>query len=183
MKAYIDSGVFIDYLIGRGHAGPHLRSAARRGRDPAQLGLDAEACLIRLSKGHTAITSSLTCYEVEEALYRVLSRSAKGVAHSNRYIVPAARAVITQTLMTIDQFGIQVMDLTSETVLEQCKNVLLQMRGVRAADALHVTTALLNDVDLILSTDEDVLQLDGALQTRAGTVLRCLDTNDALKLL
>ena len=111
MNAYIDSGVFIDYLVGRGHAGPYLRAADRRGRTPAQLGQDAEACLTRLATGHVTLTSSLTCYEVEEALYRELKRSATGVAHGDRFIVPAARAVITQTLVTINLFVIRMVDL------------------------------------------------------------------------
>jgi hypothetical protein len=183
VKAYLDSGVFIDYLIGRGHAGPFLRSAGRRGRTPAQLGADAEACLMKLAGSHVSLTSSLTCYEVEEAMYGELKRSATGVTHGGKYIIPAARAVMTQTLMTIDGFGIQVVDLTSQVVIAQCNNFDLQMRGVRAADALHVTTALLNSADLLISADDDVLALDSLYQTAAGATLRCLDTDAALVLL
>lgn len=180
MKAYLDSGVFIDYLVGRSHAGPYLRSASRRGRTPAQLGTDAEACLKKLATGHIALTSSLTCYEVEEALYAELKRSASGVSHGNRFIVPAARAVITQTLVTIDLFGIQLVDLTPAIVTAQCQNLELQKRGIRAADALHVTTALLAGADLLITADEDVLRLDHLLPTAGGTLLRCLDTDLAI---
>jgi hypothetical protein len=74
MRAYLDSGIFLDYLIGRGHAGAYLRTADRRGRLPAQLGEDAEACLTLLAAKHEAFTSSLTCYEVEEAM-RVMQNS------------------------------------------------------------------------------------------------------------
>jgi predicted nucleic acid-binding protein len=183
VKAYLDSGIFIDYLINRGHAGPYLRLSDRRGRSPAQLGLDAEACLTRLAANHHALTSSLTCYEVEEAMYRELRRSASGVPHGAKYLIPAARAVLTQTLMTIEAFGIELVELTQEVVLTQCRDIALQMKGVRAADALHVTTALLHDADLLLSTDQDILHLDGELKTITGKALRCLDTDAAIGLL
>jgi len=183
VNAYIDSGVFIDYLVGRGHAGPYLRSADRRGRTPAQLGQDAEACLTRLATGHVTLTSPLSCYEVEEALYRELKRSATGVAHGDRFIIPAARAVITQTLVTINLFGIRMVDLTSAIIAAQCQNIELQMRGVRAADALHVTTAVLAGAEMIISTDDDILKLDGVFTAGNGTPLRCVDTDIALTLI
>ena len=183
MNAYIDSGVFIDYLVGRGHAGPYLRSADRRGRTPVQLGQDAEACLTKLAAGHLTLTSALTCYEVEEALYRELKRSATGVAHGDRFIVPAARAVITQTLVTISLFGIRMVELTSAIVAAQCQNIELQMRGVRAADALHVTTAVVSGAEVMLSSDDDILKLDGVFTAASGTPLRCVDTDVALTLI
>jgi predicted nucleic acid-binding protein len=74
-------------------------------------------------------------------------------------------------------------ELTQEVVLTQCRDIALQMKGVRAADALHVTTALLHDADLLLSTDQDILHLDGELKTITGKALRCLDTDAAIGLL
>lgn len=183
MKAYLDSGVFIDYLVGRGHTGAYLRSTERRGRKPAQLGKDAEACLKKLSSGHSAITSSLTCYEVEEALYRELKRSATEIDHADRFIIPAARAVITQALVTIELFGIEMVDLTPAIVKAQCQNLELQTRGIRAADALHVTTAMLLGADILMTSDEDLLHLDNIFTNRAGTVLRCVETHTAIGLL
>jgi predicted nucleic acid-binding protein len=183
VNAYLDSGVFIDYLIGRGHAGAYLRAADRRGRAPARLGQDAENCLTRLAGGHVVMTSTLTCYEVEEALYGELKRSASGIAHGNRFIVPAARAMITQTLMTINLFGIRMMDLTAAIVTAQCQNLELQMRGVRAADALHVTTAVVSGADLVITADDDILKLDGVLTATSGAPLRCIDTDMALTLI
>lgn len=183
MRAYIDTGVFIDYLIGRGHAGPYLRTADRRGRSPAQLGSDAEACLTRLTAQHQALTSSLTCYEAEEAMYGELARSVSGITNARKYLIPAARAVMTQTLMTINNFGIELVELTKDVVLAQGQNLILQMKGVRAADALHVTTALLHDADLLISSDEGILDLDGEMKTLAGKVLKCTDTDAALGIL
>ena len=183
MKAYLDSGVFIDYLIGRGHAGAYLRSADRRGRLPAQLGLDAEECLTRLAARHHALTSSLTGYEVEEAMFKELRKSTSGIPYAAKYIIPAARAVMTQTLMTIDNFSVELVDLTEGVIRAQCNNVALQMKGVRAADALHITTALLHDSDVLVSTDLAILDLDGELKTITGKTMKCLDTDAAIELL
>lgn len=183
MKAYLDSGIFIDYLIGRGHAGPYLRSSSRRGRSPSKLGLDAETCLTRLAAQHRSLTSSLTGYEVEEAMYRELKNSVSGVPRAAVYIIPAARAVMTQTLMTINIFNVELVDLTEEIILAQCSDIGLQMRGMRAADALHITTALLHDADLLLSTDASILDLDGELKTVTGKTMKCLDTDAAIRIL
>jgi len=52
---------------------------------------------MKLKVQHSAITSSLTFYEVEEALFSELKRSAKGIPYATKFLVPAARAVIPQT--------------------------------------------------------------------------------------
>ncbi len=183
MRAYLDTGIFIDYLIGRSHVGRFLRTTDRRGRAPAQLGADAEDCLTRLEKFHSSVTSSLTCYEAEEAMYRELRRQASGVAHGAQFVVPAARVVMTQALMIIDRFHIHLADLTAQVVRSQCRNIDLQMRGVRAADALHVTTALAEGTDILISADDDVISLDSIFQAASGAPLRCVDTDVARTLL
>jgi hypothetical protein len=73
-----------------------------------------------------------------------------------------------QNLMRIEAFGIELVELTQEVVLTQCRDIALQMKGVRAADALHVTTALLHDADLLLSGNAGILHLDGELKTITG---------------
>ena len=117
MKVYLDSGVFIDYLIGRGHTSSFLRATERRGRAPERLLADAEACFSAIVHRHAGITSTLTCYEVEEAMYRELRRTTNEVPNVDRFIIPAARAVITQTLVTIELFKIALLDLTSAVVI------------------------------------------------------------------
>jgi len=183
MKAYLDTGIFIDYLIGRSHAGQYLRSTGRRGRSPTQLGADAELCFGRLAEKHEAITSSLTCYEVEEAMYRQLKVSSVGLPHAAAYLIPSARSAITQTLMTIRLFKVELAALTYEVIVEQCKDIDLQIKGVRAADALHVTTARLHEADALISGDAGILSLDGVLKTASGKPLRCVDTDEAIKML
>jgi predicted nucleic acid-binding protein len=180
VKVYLDSGVFIDYLIDRGHTASYLRSADRRGRAPARLLADAQGCFSAILDRHQALTSSLTCYEVEEAMYGALHRAMRGIPNAGPYIIPAARAVITQTLVTIERFKIELVDLTSSVVTAQCSNLELQTRGIRAADALHVTTALAHGADVFVSTDSALIALDRVFPGTGDARLRCLDTDDAL---
>lgn len=183
MKTYIDTGIFIDYLSSRGPVGQYLRKVDRRGRSPLQLREDAERCLTLLAKKHRALTSSLTFYEGEEAMYRELSASTSGMQYANKLIIPAARVTVRQILMVIEYFSIEVVELTRETVVAQCGNIKLETEGVRAADALHVTTALLHDADLILTTDSGILNLDSKFKAHSGSLLRCVDSDAALPLL
>jgi predicted nucleic acid-binding protein len=183
VKIYLDSGVFIDYLIGRGQAGSTLRSSTRRGRTPAQLLTDAETCFAAILANHVGLTSTLTLYEVEEAMYRALSASVRGMPSGDKLIVPAAREVMAQTLLTISLFKVRLVNLTPEIVNSQCSNAELQKRGVRAADALHIATALAENADIIISTDRDVTKLDGVFTAASGRALTCVDTDAAVRLI
>jgi predicted nucleic acid-binding protein len=76
-----------------------------------------------------------------------------------------------------------VLDLTSGTVRLQLQQLDLQTRGVRAADSLHAATAIAFDADLIVSTDDALLQLDGILTNARGSKIVCRDTDLSLQLL
>lgn len=183
MRVYLDTGVFIDYLSIRGTANAILRPGERRGRDPLTIASDAERLFEKVSRLHTSGTSCLTFYEVEEALFRGMSQSAKGVSQADALLIPAARAVTTQVQMVVDLFRIAPLDLTQTTFRLQLQQVELQTRGVRAADALHAASAISFDADLIVSTDEALLQLDEVLRNLRGGKILCRDTNRALELL
>jgi predicted nucleic acid-binding protein len=170
VRVYYDTGVFIDFLSARGNA--ILRAAERRGRVPAVIAADAERLLEAVGRAHLGATSCLTYYEVEEALYWLLAQSAKGVSRADTLLIPAARSISTQVQMVIDLFNISVLDLTSGTIRLQLQNLELQTRGVRAADALHVAAAIGFDADLIVSTDTQLLQLDGLRVNSRKTVWR-----------
>lgn len=182
MRVYFDTGVFIDFLSARGSANT-LRSTPRRGRTPQSIVSDAEKLFESCSKRHVGATSCLTYYEVEEALYRELAQSAKGIPHAGSLLIPAARSVATQAQMVIELFGIQVMDLTAATVRIQLEQIELQTRGIRAADALHAATAIAFNADLLVTTDDAVLELDGVLVNGAGGEIMCRDTDQAIALL
>jgi len=83
----------------------------------------------------------------------------------------------------VELFKIKVLDLTSATVRLQLQQLDLQIRGIRAADALHAATAIASDADLVISADESLLNLDGILSNTQGRKIICRDTDSALQLL
>jgi hypothetical protein len=87
VRVYFDTGVFIDYLGTRGSTNAILRSSGRRGRTPTEVAVDAERLFERVSRAHSGGTSCLTYYEVEEALYRLLAQSAKGVSSAGTLLI------------------------------------------------------------------------------------------------
>jgi len=183
VRVYFDTGVFIDYLSVRGNTTAILRLSERRGRAPAAIAADAEQLLERVSTTHVGASSCLTYYEVEEALFRLLAQSAKGVSRADTLLIPAARSITTQVQIVVELFNISMLDLTSGTVRLQLQQLDLQTRGIRAADALHAATAIAFDADLLVSTDDALLQLDGILVNARGRNILCRDTDSALQLL
>lgn len=183
MQVYFDTGPFIDYLSTRGTANALLRSAHRRGRTPTEIAADAERLFEKVECNHASATSCLTYYEVEEALYAMLRRAAKGVSRADTLLIPTARSITTQVQILLDLFNISVVDLTAEIVQLQLRQLNLQTRGIRAADALHVATAIRFNADLLVSADDAVLSLDGMLANAAGRQIICADTDRALKIL
>ena len=183
MQVYFDTGPFIDYLSTRGTANALLRSAERRGRAPADIAADAERLFGKVSSNHTGATSCLTHYEVEEALYAMLTRSTKGTSRADTLLIPVARSITTQVQMVVDFFNISVLDLTAEVVQLQLRQLDLQTQGVRAADALNAATAIRFNADLLVSADDALLNLDGMLLNSAGRKIICADTDRALQLL
>lgn len=182
MRIYFDTGVFIDFLSVRGNTSDLLRVSARRGRTPAKIGEDSELLFEKASQSHLSGTSCLTFYEVEEALYRSLTQSARTVSRADVFLIPAARSMTTQVQIMVEIFNISVLDLTAAIIRLQLQNLELQTRGIRAADALHAATAIAFDADLLVSTDVALLQLDGILTNSRGRIL-CRDTDSAIQIL
>jgi predicted nucleic acid-binding protein len=183
VRVYFDTGVFIDFLSAFGNLNAILRSSERRGRAPAEIATDAVRLFEMVGRTHIGATSCLTYYEVEEALYRLLAQSAKGVAHADRFLIPGARSITTQVQAAVEVFNFSVLDLTSGTVRLQLQQLDLQTRGIRAADALHAASAIGFDADLLVSTDDSLLHLDGILINARGGKILCRDTDVALQLL
>jgi predicted nucleic acid-binding protein len=130
------------------------------------------------------MTAAITCWEVEEAMYgELMRRSHAGEPITKHLIIPIARDVVTHTLTVIDLFRIQLIDLTRRLITAQCANLELQHRGIRAADALHITTALAEGAELLITTDSNLIRLDNVFQNSAGAFLRCVDTDHALSLM
>ena len=85
--------------------------------------------------------------------------------------------------MMVDAFNISVLELSSATVRLQLQQLDLQTRGIRAADALHAASAIGFDADLIVSTDEALIQMNGILINGRGGKILCRDTDSGLQLL
>jgi hypothetical protein len=79
VRVYFDTGVFIDFLSAFRNVNAILRSSERRGRAPAEIALDAVHLFEIVGRTHIGATSCLTYYEVEEAVFRQLAQSARGV--------------------------------------------------------------------------------------------------------
>jgi hypothetical protein len=140
-------------------------------------------CLTQSAAATSGPPRVVTYYEAEEALYWQLAQSAKGVSHADTLLIPVARAITTQLQMVVEQFNLSVLDLTSGTVRLQLQQLELQTRGIRAADALHAASAIAFDADLLVSTDDSLLHLDGVLINSRGSKILCRDTDLALRLL
>lgn len=160
-----------------------LRMSHRRGREPVSLSRDAERLFQGVSRVHVGATSCLTYYEVEEALYGLLTQSASGISGSRALLIPVARTLTTQVQMVTELFSIVVLDLTAATVRLQLQQLGLQTRGIRAADALHAASAIGFDADILVSTDQTLLHLDGILMNARGKGITCCDTDRAVQLI
>ena len=181
MRVYFDTGVFIDFLSVHGNG--ILRTTDRRGRTPADMAKAAERLFEKVKRAHAGAASCLAYYEAEEASLRQLRQSTKGVPQADVLLVPTARAITLQVEAVADLFSISILDLTVKTFDIQLQQRSLQTRGVRAADALHAATAIEFDADLLVSTDDALLQRDGILTNRRGTNIVCRDTDTAPHLL
>ncbi|MBE9058198.1 PIN domain-containing protein [Sphaerospermopsis sp. LEGE 08334] len=137
---------------------------------------DAEEVLKLVTAKHISATSSLTYYEVEEALFKQMTSVAKGMTNASTLRFLAARSIVPQTVTAVRFFGISVLDLTAGIVEAQLNNIELYIRGIRAADALHVASAIQFDAEVIISVNEDVLKLDGVILNSSGIPIKFCDS-------
>ncbi len=179
MRVHIETGILVDYLAQGQYA--LLRTAHRNGRDPGQLYRDAREILqvIAGSPIEGAI-SALTFYEIEEALYKLISGSIKGIPNAAAVRLAACRPILVEAIAAARFFDLNVLELSRDAVDAVARSLLLMQRGVRAADALHVMTAANHGVDLILSADRDILKLDGLVINNSNAFMRCLDSDAGL---
>lgn len=183
MRVYLDTGVFIDYFINRSHAGHYLRKGGRRGRTPKRLHKDVVSCLSRISRKHEGFTSCLTLYELEHALVTELKKVYKGSSHLTPFIISSARSAVVQGMTVAQIYNVKLLEVSEKIVLKQLQEVALQLRGIMAADSLHVVTAVQADAEIIISTDTHIHKLDNIFQNSRGSQIRCVDTDVALTLL
>jgi predicted nucleic acid-binding protein len=176
---YCDTGFFFDYMSNTIPAGGVLRTTPRRKRDVSILHSDAAECLEKIDKSHQGITSCHTLYEVEGAMYANLRIRASGVPNAAKMLILSARPVISQVLVVMDLFRIEVKDLTRDLLRAAATDGVFLNDGVKLGDTLHMTIAIHHDADIIMSSDKDILSYDKKLLNTRGTPIRCLDTDGA----
>lgn len=180
MKAYIDTGIFIDYLGPRGHAGMFLRTGDRRGRDNETLGEDARRCFENhVRNRNKLVTSALTLYEAEHTLFNEMRRVTKdsSIPNKRKYQIQSARVITLQILMVIDQYYIETVPYTIDSIKHALSNIDIQTLGFHSADSIHVSTAISSDVDIIVSSDDHILDLNNSIKSTSGKCIRCIDTD------
>lgn len=179
MKVYLDTGVFIDYLIYRGHAGHFLRKKGRRKRSIQDLTNDALECFNKIKNSHEGFTSSLTLYEVEESMYQELCKSSTRIENRKLFIVSSSRSLIIQTMVIVNLYNLKILDLTEDIIIKSVQEIELQLKGIRAADSLHILTAINNNTEVNISTDGDIIKLDEVFKNKDGVKIKCMDTDVA----
>jgi hypothetical protein len=177
MNVYFETGPFLDYLSRRGHVGPILRPGERRGRSVEHLAEDAEDCFKKAQAHHNAVTSSITLYEVENALYLALSKESAGLSDRQRYLITSARSVAIQVLSVVAFHSVDVLPLTQAVFEWAVTELELHRRGIKAADSLHVASASTSDADVIITADDDILKLDKVFTNNRGKPIRCIDSD------
>lgn len=183
MRVYLDTGVFVDYFVYHAHYGKLLRRKGRRNRTIQQLHQDVSECFNKIRTNHDGVTSCLTAYEAEDALFTETINSLKGVRDKRKMAVMSSCGITSQVMLVKQFFNLRMVDLTEREFVEKNKQIDLQFKGIEAGDSLHIATAILTDADLIISTDRHLLALNNTLKNSAGTTIQCLDTNDAKQIL
>ena len=98
-------------------------------------------------------------------------------------MIISSRSLSVQILAIKSYYNLRILDLSESVVIKQVQETQLQIRGIRAADSLHIATAILNNVDIVITTDRHLLGLNRVFQNQNGKYIQCLDTNVAKNLL
>jgi len=181
MRIYLDTGVFFDFLIERGHVANTIRKG-RRGRSNSQLASDIGDCFQKFNS-HDVFTSNITLYEVEDAMFRNLSKTYGGVPNSKKFILMSSRPVILQTMTVCSIFNIIIEDVTAPIFDTALRNIEFQKEGILIGDSIHLSTAISQDVEMIISGDDHILNLDMKIKNSSNKLIRCFDTDVAKGLL
>jgi hypothetical protein len=86
-------------------------------------------------------------------------------------------------MVTNNSYNINILDLSKNTIKKLTEEIELQQRGIRVADSLHIATAILNNIELVISTDAHILGLNNIFINANGDRIQCLDTDKAKLLL
>jgi hypothetical protein len=108
------------------------------------------------------------------------SDAAECLEKIDKMLILSARPVISQVLVVMDLFRIEVKDLTRDLLRAAATVGVFLNDAVKLGDTLHMTIAIHHDADIIMSSDKDILSYDKKLLNTRGTPIRCLDTDGAI---
>ncbi len=186
MRVYLDSGPFLDYLKYRTPYAEPLRTERRRGREPDDLARDMERCLEGLGRDqNSGFTSTLTFVELELALNHELRERSKGIIQANKsqFILISGRAIVEAVFVMCEIHKIQTIPLKDNHVEFVLNNREMKARRLSLPDAIHMSSAIIENADAILTTDWHLIQLDGVFTNSSGETLRCVDSDRLPELL
>jgi len=185
MTVYIDTGVFIDYLIYRSLSGKLPRKVQRRRRSMSRLAKDVDSCLSKIKRNnYQALTSTLTLFEIENVMFQNITHYfKKGIAYKDSHVVISARIAINQGIATANTYNIKFLDLNNAIVHQMISSIVLQLKSIQSADSLHIITAIQNNAEIFISTDKHMTDLDNTIQNTNGKLIRFVDTDEALNIL
>ena len=179
MRVYLDSGPIIDYLRFRTPLVDSLRQNKRGKRTPSQISADLEKCFTGLKRpGHSALTSTLTFVELENALYAEMKKKATSIkSNKASFLLLTSHALVDATLAICNLESVQVVNLEPAHVQMTMNDSAMKSRGLSFRDSLHLSTAILADADALLTGDGGLKKLDSMFRNMNGTAIRCLDSD------
>jgi predicted nucleic acid-binding protein len=116
-------------------------------------------------------------------LFKHLKRSSKGIKNGSKFAIISSRSSGLQILTIKDYFGLKIVDLSEDVVEKELKETALQKRGIHVGDSLHMATAIVNNAEMIITTDRHLLSVSGIFQNNVGQRIKCLDTDCAKTML
>jgi predicted nucleic acid-binding protein len=125
----------------------------------------------------------LTFYEAEDTLFKHLKKSSKGIENGSKFAIISSRSSGLQIQTIKEYFDLEIVDLTEDVVEKELKETALQTRGIHVGDSLHIATAIVNNAEVIITTDRHLQSVSGVFQNNMGQIIRCLDTDAAKNLL
>jgi len=82
-------------------------------------------------------------------------------------------------MVIVNLYNLKILDLTEDIIIKSMQEIELQLKGIRAADSLHILTAINNNAEVIISTDGDLIKLDDVFKNKDGIKIKCMDTDVA----
>jgi len=189
VRVYLDTGVFVDYLLYRcSIVNSYLRKRGRRNRTIQTLSNDVTVCLSKIgSNTHSAFTSAITFLEVEEIIFdrlkKARTQSSTPIPHYMMHLITEARTSLFQIDGVIATYGISIAEYNRDVIDGVKAAQQLMQQKIQSRDAIHIITAMKENADLIISTDNDILNLHNKIQNDNGNNIRCLDTDQAKRIL